>query len=189
MTNVGAYDSTRARLIAACLRLMQCHGYAGVGVATILAEAHAPKGSLYHHFPDGKEGLAIAAIQFLEGEVEARLGGLARSGFGLGQILRQLAQDCGVWLETTDFNQTPLVSAIAGGGAPAGVCAAAHHARTRWIDSLATVAENAISAHFALTILEGGLTAARLSRDLALLRGPVELAARAIDRQKAKVDL
>jgi TetR/AcrR family transcriptional regulator, lmrAB and yxaGH operons repressor len=189
MNNSARYDPTRARLIAACLRLMQCHGYGGAGVAAILAEAHAPKGSLYFHFPHGKAGLAIAAIQFLEGEVEAHLGRLARSGLDLGQILRQLARDCGAWLETADFNQTPLLSAIAGGGAPPAVCAAAYHARTRWIDSLAMVAEDVTSAHFALTILEGGLAAARLSRDLALLHGPVELAARAIDQQKAKLGL
>lgn len=175
------YDSTRARLIAASLRLMQCHGYGGAGVAAILEAANAPKGSLYHHFPTGKEGLAIAALGYLEGEVDTTLTRLVASGLSLGEVLRALAKECGAWLEQTNFCQTPLVSAIAGGGAPAAVSAAANQARTRWVNTLANLAEDHTSPNFALAVLDGGLTAARLSHDLASLYGPVELAAKAIE--------
>ncbi|MEM8579499.1 MAG: helix-turn-helix domain-containing protein [Pseudomonadota bacterium] len=54
---------TKDRLIQAAMRLFRSHGYNGVGVAEILAEAKAPKGSLYHHFPNGKADLAVAAAQ------------------------------------------------------------------------------------------------------------------------------
>jgi TetR/AcrR family transcriptional regulator, lmrAB and yxaGH operons repressor len=178
------YDPTRARLIAASLRLMQCHGYGGAGVAAILEAANAPKGSLYHHFPTGKEGLAIAALGYLEGEVDTTLTTLVASRLSLGEILRALAKECGAWLEQTGFCQTPLVSAIAGGGAPAGVSAAANRARTRWVNTLANPVENQASANFALAVLEGGLAAARLSHDLASLHEPIELAAKAIDQAK-----
>lgn len=53
--------STRTRLIAAAADLFWRKGYHGVGVAEILAAAKAPKGSLYHHFPNGKPDLALAA--------------------------------------------------------------------------------------------------------------------------------
>ena len=178
------YDPTRARLIAASLRLMQCHGYGGAGVAAILEAANAPKGSLYHHFPTGKEGLAIAALGYLEGEVDATLTRLVASRLSLGEILRALAKECGAWLKQTGFCQTPLVSAIASGGAPAGVSAAANRARTRWVNTLANPVKNQASANFALAVLEGGLAAARLSHDLASLHGPIELAAKAIDQPK-----
>ena len=53
--------STKDRLIHAAARLFQRHGYHGVGLNDLLAEAKAPKGSLYHHFPEGKQDLAKAA--------------------------------------------------------------------------------------------------------------------------------
>ena len=42
-------------------RLFRQEGYAGVGVARILEESGAPRGSLYHHFPGGKAQIAIEA--------------------------------------------------------------------------------------------------------------------------------
>ncbi len=52
---------TKDRLIQTAARLFSARGYHGVGVAEILAAAKAPKGSLYHHFPNGKSDLALAA--------------------------------------------------------------------------------------------------------------------------------
>ena len=43
---------TKDRLIRAAADLFRTRGYHGVGVADVLAAAHAPKGSLYHHFPE-----------------------------------------------------------------------------------------------------------------------------------------
>ncbi|MGB3553472.1 MAG: TetR/AcrR family transcriptional regulator [Jannaschia sp.] len=58
--NIAA-PSTRDRLVMAAARLFQQGGYHGTSVADVLAEAGAPKGSLYHHFPAGKSDLARAA--------------------------------------------------------------------------------------------------------------------------------
>jgi AcrR family transcriptional regulator len=56
--------STRDRLIHAASDLFRQRGYAGVGIAQILAAAGAPKGSLYHHFPNGKADLALATADW-----------------------------------------------------------------------------------------------------------------------------
>ncbi len=183
----SAIDPTRARLVAAALRLMQCHGYCGVGLTAILEVADAPKGSLYHHFPKGKEGLAVAAIAYLESEVDSRLQGLIGLGLNLNDILQVMASECGAWLAETKFTQTPLLSAIASGGAPSSVCGAAHLARTRWIKTLSCLTDGQAESDFALTVLEGGLMAARLSQDLSNLYGPVALAAGALDKRMAKL--
>ncbi|WGH79491.1 TetR/AcrR family transcriptional regulator [Jannaschia ovalis] len=53
--------TSRARLTEAAARLFQVKGYHGTSVAEVLAEAGLPKGSLYHHFPQGKADLARAA--------------------------------------------------------------------------------------------------------------------------------
>jgi TetR/AcrR family transcriptional repressor of lmrAB and yxaGH operons len=53
---------TRDRVIAATIELMRRRGYAGIGINEILAEGGAPKGSLYHFFPDGKRQIASEAM-------------------------------------------------------------------------------------------------------------------------------
>lgn len=56
--------STRARFIETASRLFEAKGYYSVGLNEILKESKAPKGSLYYHFPGGKEELGIAAIEY-----------------------------------------------------------------------------------------------------------------------------
>lgn len=53
---------TRQRILRAALRLFRQHGYHGVGIADILAQAQTPKGSMYHHFPGGKEEIGAAVV-------------------------------------------------------------------------------------------------------------------------------
>jgi TetR/AcrR family transcriptional repressor of lmrAB and yxaGH operons len=53
---------TRERVIAATILLMRRSGYSGIGINEILAEGAAPKGSLYHFFPDGKQQIASEAL-------------------------------------------------------------------------------------------------------------------------------
>lgn len=57
-------QNTRDRLTQTAARLFQRSGYNGVGLTEILTEARAPKGSLYHHFPKGKQDLALAAASW-----------------------------------------------------------------------------------------------------------------------------
>ena len=56
--------ATKHRLIEAAAVLFRRKGYDGVGLSEILTAADAPKGSLYHHFPNGKSDLAIAAARW-----------------------------------------------------------------------------------------------------------------------------
>ncbi|MEM0948825.1 MAG: TetR/AcrR family transcriptional regulator [Pseudomonadota bacterium] len=63
--------STRERLITTAAQLFRLRGYNGVGLNEILASAGAPKGSLYHHFPNGKADLAMSAARWAsDGMVE-----------------------------------------------------------------------------------------------------------------------
>ena len=55
--------TTRDKLIDAMIDALQRKGLHGVGLSELLAAADAPKGSLYHHFPNGKTELAVAAIE------------------------------------------------------------------------------------------------------------------------------
>lgn len=61
--------ATPDRLAQNAARLFQEKGYDGVGLAEILKAAKAPKGSLYHHFRNGKADLALAAAHFASREM------------------------------------------------------------------------------------------------------------------------
>jgi AcrR family transcriptional regulator len=55
---------TRQRIVEAGAGLLRHKGYAATGVKEIVAAAQAPFGSLYHHFPGGKEQLGEEVIRF-----------------------------------------------------------------------------------------------------------------------------
>src|SRR4051812_44388104 len=53
---------TRERVLRTAGDLFQRQGDHGTGLNQVLAESGAPKGSLYFHFPDGKEQLASESV-------------------------------------------------------------------------------------------------------------------------------
>ena len=57
--------SPRERIILAMIELLELQGYNATGLNEIVKRSQAPKGSIYHYFPDGKEGIAIAAIEWI----------------------------------------------------------------------------------------------------------------------------
>ena len=54
---------TRTRMIATTSRLIERFGYHGVSLGDILSASGAPRGSLYYHFPGGKESLVLEAMR------------------------------------------------------------------------------------------------------------------------------
>ena len=53
---------TRERILDATAELFRRHGYTGTGLKQIVAAASAPFGSVYHHFPGGKEQLGAEVV-------------------------------------------------------------------------------------------------------------------------------
>jgi TetR/AcrR family transcriptional repressor of lmrAB and yxaGH operons len=64
---------TKDRLLRTAAVLFQTQGYHATGLNQVVAEGSAPKGSLYFHFPGGKEQLAVESLALSAGEVNERL--------------------------------------------------------------------------------------------------------------------
>ena len=57
---------TKSLIIEISTTLFQQKGYIGVGLNEILKACNISKGSLYHHFPNGKEELLVACLERLK---------------------------------------------------------------------------------------------------------------------------
>lgn len=66
-------STTKQDLLELGLKLLLKHGYADLGVATLLEEAGVPKGSFYHHF-ESKEDFGLQAIDLYMQGVHGALG-------------------------------------------------------------------------------------------------------------------
>ena len=53
----------RERMIETMHHQLQSRGYAASGLNELVANSGAPKGSMYHYFPGGKEEIAAAALR------------------------------------------------------------------------------------------------------------------------------
>lgn len=110
MTDTPA-PGTRERLIAAMTDALRRRGLHGIGLTELLAQAGAPKGVLYHHFPGGKTELAVAAIDDVVARMLGWLDGLlAKEGDPI-EAARQWMQGATQHLSSTGFHAgCPLAS-------------------------------------------------------------------------------
>ncbi len=96
-------SDARQRAILTAARLFQRQGYFGTGLAQILEQSGAPKGSFYHHFPGGKEELALEAIHEASRGLESLFAAAAEASEEPGAFVRTLARGIAYWIEASDF--------------------------------------------------------------------------------------
>jgi AcrR family transcriptional regulator len=65
-------STTRTRILETSAELFRRQGYNATGIKQIVTEAQAPFGSIYHHFPGGKEELGAEAVR-LSGKLYEQL--------------------------------------------------------------------------------------------------------------------
>jgi TetR/AcrR family transcriptional repressor of lmrAB and yxaGH operons len=109
---------TRDRILTAAKRLFQQRGYYAVGTAEILEASQAPKGSMYHHFPDGKEQIAIEAVRTIHTDVLALMRKLEADGFSIADTIRQLAKGMARWLKDSDYREGTMLASSTVGSVP-----------------------------------------------------------------------
>ena len=104
---------TRERLLRAAAGLFRNKGYSGTGLAELLAAAEAPKGSLYHHFPNGKQELTVATVDWIADELATRFARASQGNIPAEKQVLRLFTDTAAWLEAHDYSQWALLSLLA----------------------------------------------------------------------------
>jgi TetR/AcrR family transcriptional repressor of lmrAB and yxaGH operons len=136
-------SDTRQRLIRTTGRLLRTQGYAGTGLNQIVAEADAPKGSMYFHFPGGKAELAAAAVdRFADAITRSLERGLEQEPT-VSDAIRRWFDDYIAHLERTQFSEGCAVATVAlDASCQHEVLAdATSRALHRWVDTLAEALE------------------------------------------------
>jgi AcrR family transcriptional regulator len=80
-------DRSRAVLVLTAATLFRRQGYAATGLNQILDEAGVKAGSLYHHFPQGKQELAAAVVDVAGGDIELLLRRFLATGRPVADIV------------------------------------------------------------------------------------------------------
>src|SRR5262245_8522529 len=94
---------SKQKTIAAAATLFCRSGYYGTALSDILAAAGSPRGSLYFHFPKGKEEIGIAALAFAGEYVRQVLADAAKSSKSASEFLIRVARTMAANLEKSDF--------------------------------------------------------------------------------------
>jgi TetR/AcrR family transcriptional repressor of lmrAB and yxaGH operons len=169
-------SSSRAAFISATAKLLRRQGYAATGLSDIVNQSGAPKGSLYFHFPEGKEQLAVAAMRS-SGDTFARLiGHLLSAGAPPAEAIDALIGAMATGLEASGYEEGCPIATVtleAAAGSPA-ISAAAADSFAAWSREIEKVflragleaPAAARRATLVLAALEGALILARARKDL-----------------------
>ena len=171
-------DRSRAALVENAAALFRRQGYAATGLNQILDEAGVRAGSLYHHFPQGKQQLAAAVVAAAGADIEQLLRRFLATSRSVADIVDRwidllvagLAGDqrdgCPIEpIATESVNASPLVRAASARAFKGWCTAIGDRLRSEgWSDSDAeTVALGVIS------LIEGALILSRIAGDPAAL--------------------
>lgn len=176
---MAARGETRERVLRTAAELFQRQGYHGTGLNQVLAESGAPKGSLYFHFPEGKEQLASESVALSgrtvgEALTEALL--VAPDGrAGLTALGDYFAQN----LKESDFSKGCPIATVALESAAESetIRAACDGAYGEWLGGLRAallgwgVPEERVGplAALVLSSLQGAIMLARVQRDVSVI--------------------
>lgn len=173
-------DRTRTRMVESMLSHIQTSGYAGSGVSAVLADAEAPKGSLYFHFPDGKESLGEHAIALAAERFDALVTHTTTTASTPADAVHLVVDALCDMLTTSDYELGCPVSVVTleMGGTSERLRGACQDAFTKWISSVASAlhrdgADPESSHALATTVvaaIEGATILSRARRDTQPLR-------------------
>ncbi len=175
----AAGRASREAFVATTAELLRRQGYSATGLNEIVALSGAPKGSLYFHFPGGKQELAIAAMERSGAQLREAIARTMAADGGPARSLANLLDALAAGLEASGYRDGCPIATItleAAGAEP--IRLAAERVFAGWLEALRDgLAAGGVDAPAAerralhvLAAIEGALLLARARRDLAPLR-------------------
>jgi TetR/AcrR family transcriptional repressor of lmrAB and yxaGH operons len=172
--------TSRKAFLSATGSLLRRQGYAATGLSEIVDRSGAPRGSLYFHFPGGKEELAIAAMERSGEALRRGIAATMAAPGGTAEGVAMLIDALAAGLEDSGYADGCPIATVAletaAGSEPLRATAAGIFAA--WLAEL----ERALlgeglgrgaaerRATLVLAAIEGGLLLSRARRDTAPLR-------------------
>ena len=112
-TEVKTRGSTRHRMLQTAAEVLREKGAAGVTIDEVLARSGAPRGSVYHHFPDGRRQLLTEALMYAGDAITGVIDDAAAQGYV--SLVRQFVAFWERTLADSDFAAgCPVVAAAIG---------------------------------------------------------------------------
>jgi TetR/AcrR family transcriptional regulator, lmrAB and yxaGH operons repressor len=177
----------RGAIVRAAAALFRRNGYAATGINEIAELSGAPKGSLYHYFPGGKDQIAEAAVRFAGAGLVATLEKLEKEHRSAASMVRAYCGLVAGWMAKSGFRDGCPISTTLLESAPQSteVTAAGREAFAgfRVVIGRALIrdgfgkAEAGRLATLAVSAIEGALILARVEASAA----PIEDVAKALD--------
>lgn len=178
-------SNPKDQMIAAAVMLVRSRGASATGFSDIIEASGAPRGSIYHHFPNGKSELLAAMIDRAANLVGKVIKAQAAEAASPADLVRRIADVFSDAPIASGWTQgCPVAAAtVEGDHQPEPVRQATAQAFDHWIDAIAlALARFGIAdkdgTDFASAIvagIEGGLILARAQRDVRAYDGIVAL--------------
>jgi TetR/AcrR family transcriptional repressor of lmrAB and yxaGH operons len=156
--------------------LFQRQGYHATGLNQIVTEGRAPKGSLYFHFPGGKEQLAVEAVAAGGAELSTRMAQVVARSSSAGDAVVALGRFFAMRLIESDYTAGCPVATIALEASTNGeIRTACKGAYGEWLGGLTAllgrhgVPSPESHAQVVLSAVEGALLLARVRRDASVV--------------------
>jgi TetR/AcrR family transcriptional regulator, lmrAB and yxaGH operons repressor len=162
--------------VAAAAKLFRQQGYHGTALHDILAAGGSPRGSLYFHFPKGKEEIGEAALTLAGEAIRQAIAHAAEASESAEIFLVRIARGMAADLERSDYTEgCPIATTALETAAQSEVLGAATRtAFQKWESEIKrglerfgmTSTDADLVATLVLSQLEGALLLARTYRSL-----------------------
>ena len=169
---MSAPPTQRDAIVRAAATLFRRNGFAATGINEIVKVSGAPKGSLYHYFPNGKDEIAVATVRFAGNALVATLEKLEQEHKSAAALIQAYCKLLAGWMAKSGFRDGCPITTTLLETAPqsADVAAAGREAFDGWRTVIARVlirdgfgkAEAMRLAKLAISALEGALILARI---------------------------
>jgi TetR/AcrR family transcriptional repressor of lmrAB and yxaGH operons len=186
---------SRSRMIEAAFELFRKRGYYATAFSDVVQESGAPRGSIYFHFPGGKQQLAREAIALAGDEIEEMVEAAAGRADDPGSLVRALGEIVANRLEDSGYQSGCSIATMVLELAPQDeeLSAEFDAVFARWRAALVAQFEQmgvapertAVLADLVMSAIEGALVLSRAARGSEPFRSTVDALSAIVDHEAA----